>query len=114
MHRLVSSFPESRLSPNGRRLRQEYLSQALRILPPPRSVTVAAWHADYDESDPRIVMFDPDRHVLRGQPTMKMAVYPFKFKDGSEIADVYEWDVLGKRLFQLLEQFVEGVYDRVE
>ena len=45
---------------------------------------------------------------------MKMAVYPFKFKDGSEIADVYEWDVLGKRLFQLLEQFVEGVYDRVE
>ncbi len=110
MHRLVSSYPESELNAEARRLREEYL-EAATCLPPPREKTVTKWNARYDESDPRVMIMDPKGVVLRKEPTMTLPVYPHRFTDGSLIASgmgrVY---TRGEELFRQLERFVAAVF----
>ncbi len=114
MHRLVSSYPESELNAEARRLREEYL-EAAKCLPPPREKTVTRWNARYDESDPRVMIMDPKGVVLRKEPTMTLPVYPHRFTDRSLIASgmgrVY---TRGEELFRQLERFVAAAFPRAE
>ncbi len=82
MHRLMLSYPEGELTSELRHVREEYLAAVDGILPEPRTETVTKWHADYSESDPRVVLFDPKKQVLRDQPRMEMRIYPVRFVDG--------------------------------
>jgi len=110
MHRLVSSYPVEELSPEARRLRETYLKSAT-CLPAPQEVTVTRWNAGYDESDPRIMMMDPEGRVLRGQPTMKLAVYPWQFDDGTPTFDHGVFiSERAKSLFSQLERFVVAAF----
>jgi hypothetical protein len=111
MHRLVLTYPESRLSEEARRLRQEYLDSATKVLPPPREIQVTAWNANYEESDPRISIMDPKRRVLTGQPRMTIPVYPWTFTDGTRISEFGgHTSEKAKELFGRLESFVNAAY----
>ena len=110
IHRLVCSCPEERLSPRALRLRSEYLKVA-KCVPEPHELTVTRWSAQYAEDEPRIVIMDPQRRVLRHQPKMKMVIYPFQFTDGELISTSN--GVIHERtwaLFTRLEAFVRAVY----
>jgi len=86
MHQLMLSYPEDKLTPEMRGIRQEYLDAAKGVFPEAKTVTATRWNADYSESDPRITMLDPKKRVLRGQPTMEMSIYPVRFADGQDPA----------------------------
>lgn len=114
MHRLMLSFPEDQLDSEQREIRDHYLKLA-ECLPPPREITVTnSWYANYDESDPRIAIVDPQKKVLLREPTMQMAVYPHKFIDGEKVSDsdgrTHPVSERAKLLFAELERFVKVVY----
>lgn len=111
MHRLVQSFPEEQLSAEARRIRADYL-QLAQCLPPPQEVGAAkSWISRYDESEPRIVIADPQRKMLRGEPTMRIMVYPARFRDGTVISDVYgQMCEEGEILMEQLRRFVKAAY----
>ncbi len=111
MHRLVLSFPEEQLNAEARRIRDGYL-QLAECLPPPHEINVTkSWYANYDESDPRIAILDPERKVLLREPTMQMTVYPYRFPDGMKISDTEgKVSERAKLLFEKLERFVKVVY----
>lgn len=105
MHRLVSSYPESKLSAEARKLRQEYL-QSAECLPEPREITVTRWNAGYSESDPRIVVYDAEP-VLDRQPTMNLPIYPHYFTDHV----LFDVDTeRANALLDKLEAFVRAAY----
>lgn len=110
MHRLVSSFPEERLSAEAKRLRDEYL-EAAKILPEPKTMTVTSWSAKYNETDPRIMIFDPQGRVLKGQPTMKISVWPHTFTDGTLMMWRFrKMDPRGQMLFEKIEAFIDAAF----
>lgn len=111
MHRLISSFPEEQLNAEARQVRENYL-QLAKCLPPPEKETVTkSWSANYDESDPRIRIFDPKGKVLQGEAKMEMAVYPYQFTDGTKISDVEgKVSERAELLFKELGRFVEAAY----
>lgn len=114
MHRLVLSFPEEQLNAEARRIRDGYL-QLAECLPPPHEINVTkSWYANYDESDPRITILDPERKVLLREPTMQMTVYPYRFTDGEKISHsdgiIHPVSERAKLLFAELERFVKLVY----
>ena len=111
MHRLVLSFPEEQLTDEARLVREDYL-QLAECLPPPEVITVTRnWAAYYDESDPRVTVFDPKGRVLSGEPTMEMVVHAYVFTDGEEISNP-EGRVSDRAdaLFRELRRFVETSY----
>ncbi len=122
MHRLVTGYPEQALSEQARQARDEYLRSISGLLPPPRQETVVcSWKSDNDESDPRIAIADPKRHVLADQQTMTINIYSASYTEG-EADDRFgisklitdPWNRIPERtqqLFQKLERFVTAVQE---
>ena len=77
-------------------------------MPEPREIVVTKWNADHDDSDPRMPVMDPKRRVLVGQPKTTLALWPWRFKDGSFISDDNgtPHEQAG-RLFAQIEAFVK-------
>jgi hypothetical protein len=114
MHRLLQSFPDKELSPQARDIRENYLEMTSELLPPPEEITVTqSWHSKYDESDPRIQIVDPEKNILIKESTMKMAVYPYRFIDGTRMARIEgKESEKTKLLFEELERFIEAAYPK--
>jgi len=108
MHQLILSYPEARLTPQSRRIRDEYLAATKGVFPEPEKVIVTRWQADYSESDPRVVLLDLGKKVLRDQPTMEMRIYPVKFADGQRITESMSRPTQRTmKLFEQIKQFVQ-------
>ena len=90
MHKLISQYPEGRLSGEARGLRNRYMEAARDVMfdVPYAPIRVLKWSALYAEADPRLVVFDPEGRSIASEPTTTMTVYPAKFKDGEWISDV--------------------------
>jgi len=108
MHQLILSYPQARLTPQSRRIRDEYLAATKGVFPEPEKVIVTRWQADYSESDPRVVLLDPGKKVLRDQPTMEMRIYPVKFADGQRMTESMSRPTQRTmKLFEQIKQFVQ-------
>ncbi len=88
MHRLVSSFPSGRMTPEARALHAAYMKFADEHIPPVNTRTGTSWNADYDESDPLRRAVDPKGIVLHDQPKIELVSYPYKFTDGERMQDI--------------------------
>jgi peroxiredoxin len=108
MHQLILSYPEAKLTPQSRRIRDEYLAATKGVFPEPEKVIVTRWQADYSESDPRVVLLDLGKKVLRDQPTMEMRIYPVKFADAQRMTESMSRPTeRTMKLFEQIKQFVQ-------
>lgn len=83
IHRLAVTLPENKMDSQTLAARSAYLEWADKYVPEPEIRKVTTWNADYDESDPYRHIVDPKGTVLTGQPSILMAKYPYKLKDGT-------------------------------
>ena len=83
IHRLAVTLPGNKMDSKTLAARSAYLEWAKKYVPEPEIRKVTAWNADYDESDPYRLMVDPEEKVLVNQPSILMAKYPYKLKDGT-------------------------------
>jgi hypothetical protein len=104
IHRLIETYPSTKMSDNAQRAHDTYIAWANQHVPPVRMARVTTSSAQYDESDPAIQILDPQRLVLRDQPSMEMPYYPtvqgFDARFGSEYLD--NW-------FESIEEFVASL-----
>ncbi len=108
MHQLMLSYPEASLTDQSRRVRQEYLAAAAEVFAEPKKVGVTKWHADYAESDPRILMGDPKKGVLQDQPMMMMRIYPVRYLNGQDYTDsMWVPSEASLKLFEKVKNFTE-------
>jgi hypothetical protein len=87
MREIIKKIPETSLSQESRTIRTTFLKEADDNLNAPRETTVTTWNAQWDESDPRLVMMRTGSEILKNQPTMQIRIYPDSFKDGKKIGD---------------------------
>jgi len=109
MHRLVSTFPEERLSTQAAYLQAKYL-EAAECVPQHREVEVTRWSAAYMEADPRILLFDPAERTLEGLATMKISIWPHCYRDGTAFNEGRKVPEQTRKLFALLQEFVEEAF----
>ena len=110
MHKLISQYPEAGLSAEARALRSRYIEKAQGVMPdvPYAPIRVLKWSALYEESDPRLVVFDPKGKSIASEPTTTMTVY--LWTSGSIT------DVLGHisqahtSLYDAMELFINAAY----
>lgn len=77
MHKLISQYPEAGLSAEAGALRRRYIEKARDVMfdVPYAPIRVLRWSALYEESDPRLVVFDPKGKSIASEPTTTMTVY---------------------------------------
>ena len=111
MHRLVSTYPRDKLSAEAVKALDEYLNAAKELVPPPKQLEVTVWDSYYVESDPRVTVLGVQDEILKSQKTMTMPLYPYKFKDGSDMETLLfvQTEKLNS-LFNKLDAFVQIMY----
>ena len=109
MHRLVSSFPRESLDPEAVMARQTYMEWAAEHVPPPRILEATTWFADYHESDPFRRIADPEGVVLRDQPTMALARYPYRFVGREYMQEMEHLTERGREWAELLLPCVQSI-----
>ena len=115
MHRLVSSYPKDSLSKEDIKALDIYLEDARDLVPEPEQIKVTVWDSVYSESDPRLDVLDLKEEILEGQKTMMMPLYPYTFKDGSEMqTGIFTPTEKLEGLFNKLDAFVQIVYPPAE
>ena len=108
MHQLMLSYPAGKLTPESRRIREEYLAAIDGVFPDPETVAATRWNANYSESDPLVVLLERKKRVLRNQPMMKMRIYPVRFADGERTTgSMGRPSERAMKLFLKIKQFVQ-------
>ena len=109
IHRLVSGYPQAGLTGAARAAQEKYITWAGKNLPPLTELPATAPSSRYDESDPKLLMMDPERVVLRDEPTMLLYSYPHLFADGSWMQHPFYPRVEGKskEWFGLMKSFAD-------
>ena len=112
MHRLVSNYPQERLTEQTRALRDAHLKWAEENLPPMQVITGTSWNSDYQESDPLVRIIDPRGVVLWDQRKIQLVVYPHEFGDGEDFRWMLEdkVDERTQRWLDQIRQFVKAAY----
>jgi len=90
IHRLVSTFPQSKLGAEGREAHRAYMEWAEKHVRPPVKFKGTAWDAKRTESDPALrvaAAANPKLPALalRGERTMELVAYPTRFADGGPV-----------------------------
>lgn len=115
MHRLVSTYPLDQLPPAARAAHKRYMEWTQKHIPPPKKFTVTGSTANYDESDPRVRILDPEGVVLRHQPKMELVAYPDHFADGAPMqaydSAPYITDTCNE-WFSLMEAFAQAAFGK--
>ncbi len=81
MHRLVSTFPQEKLTPDVRLVHGRYMKWANENLPPPKGYLGVEASSLYDESDVRNIFLDPEGRLVRDEPKQELFEYPWAFSD---------------------------------
>jgi hypothetical protein len=87
MHRLASTYPSDRLSPEALKALDEYLNASKEFVPSVKQIEVTVWDSYYVESDPRVSVLGLKDEIIKSQKTIIMPLYPTRFimKDIAEI-----------------------------
>jgi len=111
MHRLISEFPEQRLSEQARALREVHLEWARANLPPATVIIRRTWHSD-SRHRPKPETLLPGEPVIREEGKIKLVLYPHMFSDGQEFDGTIE-DRVDERTqawLDHIEQFINAAF----
>ena len=90
IHRLVSTYPQSKLGAEAREAHRAYMEWAKKQVRPPVKFKGTAWDAKRTESDPALrVLTATNRRLpalaLRDERMMELVTYPTRFADGGPV-----------------------------
>jgi hypothetical protein len=111
MHRLISEFPQDRLTKQAHALREVHIEWARANLPPATVIIRRSWHSG-SRDRPKPEMLQPGEALVREEGKIKLVLYPDRFADGQEFRWMLEdkVDARTQAWFDQIEQFVDAAF----